>query len=101
VVTFYPTGDTKGVECTAVTDATGKYKLKQVRGGDGAPAGDYKVVISRYLKKDGTPLGPNEMPATAEAVESLPKRYSNHDAATLTAKVLAAGGDIPFDLKSR
>src|SRR5262245_53793185 len=53
-VTFSPTGTTKGIECTGITDDAGAYKLKQIRGEDGAPPGEYTVVISRFLKKDGS-----------------------------------------------
>ena len=101
VVRFYPTGATQGIECMGVTDAAGKYKLQQIRGGEGAPPGDYKVVISRFLKKDGTLPAPDEPPANVDASESLPKRYSDLEATTLTANVPAAGGEFPFQVTAR
>jgi len=100
-VTFYPTGQTKGVECVGTTDEAGKYKLKQIHGTDGAPPGEYKVVISLFLKPDGSKLGPNEQPINVGAAESIPQNYSDVDGTTLTATVPATGGDFPFEVTSR
>lgn len=58
VVTFSPTGTTKGVDCLGLTDEEGKYKLKQIRGKDGAPQGTYRVFISQMKRGDGTIVAP-------------------------------------------
>jgi hypothetical protein len=102
VVTFIPRQAESGIECTGMTDDAGLFKLKQLRGGEGAPPGEYTVVISRLVKPDGTPVPPNspEPPADLGAVESLPARYSNPAESKLTANVPAQGGEFKFDLTS-
>ncbi|QDT28736.1 hypothetical protein Enr10x_40810 [Gimesia panareensis] len=100
-VTFVPQGETKGVECVGFTDESGKFKLKQVRGGEGAPPGSYKVVINHFVKGDGSPIkiDGSEPPANLGAVESLPIKYSSFLDSKLTAQVNDAGGEFTFDLK--
>jgi len=100
-VTFVPMGATKGVECVGVTDDSGKYKLQQIRGAEGAPAGEYRVVINYYLKADGTPIkiDGSEAPANLGADEALPPEYSSFTDSRLTAQVTDAGGEFPFELK--
>ncbi|MDB5389742.1 MAG: hypothetical protein JWM11_5388 [Planctomycetaceae bacterium] len=102
MVTFVPRTGTKGIECTGVTDETGDFDLKQIRGKDGVPPGEYTVVINRYVKADGTPvaLDGSEPPANLGAVESLPSCYSNPGESKLTAKVTEEGGTFRFDLNS-
>jgi len=99
-VTFVPSGTTKGVECVGVTDDAGKYTLRQLRGGDGAPPGEYRVVVNRFVKNDGSPISLNtgEFPADVGAVESLPPRYSTMDS-QLVVTVPPMGGDVPIELK--
>lgn len=102
MVTFIPRGETKGIECVGVTDATGDYKMQQVRGSEGVPPGEYSVVINRYVKPDGTPvaLTGGEPPANLGAVESLPGHYSNPAETVLHASVPENGGAFNFELKS-
>lgn len=102
-VMFAPRGATKGIECVGVTDETGKYTLTQTRGGEGVPPGEYTVVVSRYVRGDGTPirLDPKEPPANQGAVESLPPQYSSSIDSVLVATVPETGGEFKFDLKSR
>lgn len=102
-VTFSPKGTTKGIECVGVTDAAGKYKLKQIRGGDGVPPGEYAVIVNRYVKPDGTPvpLDGTVAPADLGAVESLPPQYSNPTEPSLAATVPEKGGEFNFDLLSQ
>jgi len=106
-VTFVPKGLTKGVECIGVTDEQGKYTLKQMRGAEGAPAGEYLVAISQFKKSDGSPFildfsdGEPEAPINQGAVESLPLKYSSVLDSILNAQVTDAGGDFPFELESK
>jgi hypothetical protein len=100
-VTFIPTGNTKGIECSGRTDSAGVYTPQQVRGEDGVPAGSYKVVISRFLR-NGQPVDPNESGDVGGVLtESLPSQYSNPGTTELTAKVEPGGGEIDFNLQSK
>lgn len=101
-VLFVPSGATKGIECVGYTDENGKFSLEQLRGAAGAPPGEYRVVVSRYLK-NGQPvkLGPEEFPANVGAVESMPLKYSSPTESILVATVPPSGGEIPVELKSR
>jgi hypothetical protein len=81
-----------------VTDAAGKFETKTATTQTTAYEGKYRVTISRMVKPDGSPLGPDEMPADFLAVESLPARYSNPLETTLDATVPAGGQQFEFKL---
>tara|TARA_R110002111_G_scaffold191869_2_gene258212 strand:- start:26446 stop:26913 length:468 start_codon:yes stop_codon:yes gene_type:complete len=100
-VTFVPRGATKGVECVGFTDESGKYTLTQIRGAEGAPPGEYRVVINHFVKSDGTPvkIDGGEAPANVGADEALPAIYSDFTNSILSAQVTEAGGEFPFELK--
>ena len=101
VVTFIPTGDTKGIECVGQTDETGEYTPKQIRGSEGVPPGTYKVVFSR-LMRGGKPIAAEEDPGSGGiAVESLPEKYSNPATTKETATVAEDGGRFDFQLTSK
>lgn len=100
-VTFIPQGQTKGIECQGTTDEGGRYQLQQQHGAEGAPPGNYKVVISRLLRGDGTPLPEEGAGAGGIAVESLSPRYSDVRVSQLTAVIPQAGGEFNFDLQSK
>jgi hypothetical protein len=101
-VTFIPAGSTQGIECSGLTNSEGVYVPRQMRGEEGVPAGDYKVVISRMLQ-NGQPIDPDKPPSTEGGVltESLPPKYSNPGSTTLKAKVDPGGGAIDFPLSSK
>jgi hypothetical protein len=86
-VTFHPLGDTKGLGGSAVTDADGRYELVSARVNKGVAPGEYRVVVSRRLRPDGSPPDPNVPPIESDARETLPAAYSRLDASTLTARV--------------
>ena len=96
-----PIGNTAGAGSLGRTDDQGVYKLKYFRGGDGAVAGEYKVVISRRILPDGSavPENYNVGPMDSDARESLPIEYSDPDQSTLTATIAAGGAPVDFHLK--
>jgi hypothetical protein len=83
----------------AVTAADGTYHLQTSEHRVGEYKGPCKVSISKFLKSDGTPLGPNEPPFAGGATESLPRKTSTLETTTLTADVPEGGGTFDFDLK--
>lgn len=102
MVTFRPDGETKGVDSQGMTNAAGEFSLDQIRGGQGASLGTYRVTVSRFVTADGKPvvLDPATPPADAGAVESLPTKYSSAGETTLKATVAQTGNDaLKFELK--
>jgi hypothetical protein len=95
-VIFMPTKSTVGNNAEGITDTAGHYRLAGGRD-TGLPAGDYKVVISRRLLKDGSPA-PADTPAEVFVTESLPAPYSNRDTTRLTATVPENGATLDFPL---
>lgn len=76
-VRFVPQGQTGGHGGTGKTDAAGKYEILANRSENrkGLLPGEYKVVLSRMLMPDGTPLPPNVPPIDSGARESVPTAY--------------------------
>lgn len=103
MVTFTPLDEGMGPDCQGVTDAEGRFSLKQVRGGEGAPVGSFKVVVNRYVKSDGTvvALAEGEFPANVGATESLPPRYSSATETELKSNVTDATDRLKIELKSK
>jgi len=98
-LTFSPDETTKTQGGVGVTGADGKYTVTGPQGGSGLAPGTYKVVISRMLRKHGTPPPPDVPPIESDARETLPAVYSSPEKSTLTATV-EPGKPIDFDLKS-
>jgi hypothetical protein len=103
VLTFTPTGDTRGGGATGRTGPDGKYTLKEPRGGSGAVAGAYKVVISKRVMPDGSdvPADYNVPEMDSPARETLPAHYSSPEQTTLIKTVPPEGGTVDFALKGR
>jgi hypothetical protein len=100
-VLFLPDGSTAGFGGMGITDPAGEYQLKGTRGGVGVPPGEYKVVISRLVKPDGTTPPPDAKLAEIDARESLPAYYTNPAITTLKATVTEKGGKLDFELRTR
>lgn len=97
---FIPRNGTKGDNCYAQADASGRYQVSQIRGSDGAQAGEYSVIIEYYVKPDGSPLQPGELPRAVAAAQKLPPKYSSLSATILKATIPEGGGVCDFDLES-
>lgn len=102
-ILFVPSEGTKGIECSGITDDDGRFELKHPHGPTGAPAGNYRVVISHLVDSRGLAILPNPdiPPADQGAVESLPPRYSSFDQTILKAEVPHTAGELKFELTSR
>jgi hypothetical protein len=106
-VMFIPTSG-QSSDAGGVTDESGKYDLKSGEGqGAGALPGEYRVVVTRLVKPDGTVVPPSpekspmELMTQENAKESVPGKYSDLLKSTLKAKVEASGGTHDFPLKSK
>ena len=91
----------EGASFAARTKDDGSYQLEGLAGRGAACKGACQVVISRYLKPDGSPLGPEEFPALVQATESLPPKYSFPGETTLSVDVPEQGGKFDFPLTSK
>jgi hypothetical protein len=101
-VQLIPQGQNQGQTGFAKTDASGKFTIGTADGKTkGGSAGDYKVVISKHVKPDGSDYvaKPDEDPMLANYKELLPAVYSNPEQTKLTTNVPAEGKkDLSFKL---
>lgn len=92
---FIPTGDTRGQGGAAVTNEDGRYMATTPYGESGLTAGEYKVVVSKRVLPANvhfdTPPDKSLPPADNPYQESLPPKYSDRLASTLTMSVPANG----------
>lgn len=102
LVRFLSAAD-KGADASGITNDDGKYELKILvdqKDKAGAPPGDYKVVVSRFVTPGGEAYDPSK-PTEVPGMESLPPRFSDPNMSTLKATVPAGGGTADFDLKGK
>jgi hypothetical protein len=109
-VTFFPAPPevagapptTLGNGGSGTTDASGKFEAFSADGRSGIPVGTYRVLFSKVVKPDGTPLGPDEMAADANATNILPEVYGSPTETPIGADVPAAGTSaLVFALDSK
>jgi hypothetical protein len=102
-VAFVAAGDTAGAGGVGITDESGKYHLAHFREGTGAEPGEYKVLISKIVLPDGSPIPPGTTSVAELQTRNLvPARYSDYYNTVLKAVVTQVGtstGD--FALTSR
>lgn len=110
IVTFIPIDGTPGGGAVATTDVDGRYVMRSpqrtsgLRGqrvlmSDGVPPGRYRVVVSRRLHADGSPMRQDEIPMESQAVETIARVFSDELASTLIADVPTAGGTFDWQVK--
>jgi hypothetical protein len=101
-IQLIPQGENMGQTGFAKTDAAGKFTIGSADGEQkGATAGEYKVVISKHVKPDGTDYipKPDEDPMIASYKELLPPVYSNSEQTKLKTTIPAEGKkDLVFKL---
>ena len=100
-LTFIPLEGTSGQGGTGTTDSAGKYDVTHFRAGKGAEPGTYRVVISKLVMQDGSPIPAGQSAAELLTKDAVPQQYSDYNATTLKATVEAGGKPIDFALKSR
>lgn len=98
LVTFVPTGETKGTGAVATTDEQGKFKLMHRTGQEGVEVGKYKVTFSKFALRDGSPIPPGEDGAIS-GMEHIPPKYSNLDQSREVAEVRDGGDEFLFELQ--
>jgi hypothetical protein len=89
-VQLVPQGETMGQAGFGKTDQAGKFSIGPAGSKQrGAAPGEYKVVISKYVKPDGTDYvpKPDEDPMLGNYKELLPAAYSDPGRSVLTVNV--------------
>jgi hypothetical protein len=84
-----------------VADSSGKFELTTFIAKDGAPSGEYKVMI-RWPAAKKAPAANEDPDRISGGFDRLKGRYLNPDQSGLTAKVADAPTEVPaFELKSK
>jgi hypothetical protein len=99
VISFIPTASTKGEGGIGTADQDGNFTLIGSRRGDkGVVPGKYKVRVSRFVERDGSPLPPDWTQAEhPNARETVPAPYSSPES-PLEVTVPEQGGDVKVEL---
>lgn len=101
-VTFIGVGATPGEGATGITDDAGRYELAHFRAGKGAMPGEYKVVISKRVMSDGSPIPAGTLSiAELSTREVLPPRYSDYNNSRLKATVIKDNPPVDFQVTSQ
>ena len=103
-IAFVPQGGEAKVDSGGEIKADGTYELSTHKPGDGAMAGDFKVVITQTVFNEPERVADGEgLPKAAAAAvpqaEQIPAIYSDFEKSPLTAKVEAKSqNEFNFDL---
>jgi hypothetical protein len=99
VISFVPMSTTKGEGGIATADQDGSFTLIGSRRGDkGVVAGKYKVRVSRFVERDGSPLPADWTQADhPHAKETVPPPYSGMES-PLEVTVPEAGGTVNVEV---
>ena len=102
-IAFVPNGATRGTGANGYTDAAGHYELMAKSGKKGVPAGEYRVVITKFVMPDGSdfPADSKLAPIESSAKQSLPPKYSEADQTVLKANVSENACVIDFPLSGK
>jgi hypothetical protein len=94
-VIFHPAdGTADGTRPNAITGPDGTFQLTTRAKGDGAPAGEYKVLVVRRVQDGPVDEGRSR--------NVLPEKYNRPDQTPLTATVHPGPNEIPtFNLSAR
>lgn len=97
-IRLIPISNTPGLGGSARTDHNGRFTILNAQGGQGVAAGEYKVVISKRKRADGSDADPNAPPIESDATESLPPIWSDENQTTLTVTISKEKKSYDFDL---
>lgn len=98
-ILFQPVADTKGEGGIGTADADGNFTLTGSRRGDpGLVPGKYKVRVSLFVDRDGSPLPSDAKQADyPHAEESVPAPYSSPDS-PLEVTIPEKGGAVTVEV---
>lgn len=93
---FIPSKSRQVQPSWAYTDAAGKYALKTPEGNSGVQEGEYRIVISKLVMHDGSPIPPGSQTAAVDGRELVPHPHSD-PRETKNVAIVTKEGDI-FDV---
>lgn len=97
-ITFIPVASTAGQGGTGRTGPDGKYELMHFREGKGVDPGEYMVVVSKMVLRDGSPIPSGTLSAAEMDIrEMIPRKFSDYNGSTLKTTVVV--GDLPHDFQ--
>jgi hypothetical protein len=98
-VTFHPVNPgPEAVHPVGQTDEQGRFTLTSQVSGDGAPAGEYRVAVVRFLARQGKGAAEGD----SVTVNDLPARYGSAEQSGLRAVVGQGENRLPpFELKRK
>jgi len=101
-VTFISNGTDAKLSYLGATDETGHFVLKNRQGEAGCEAGQFKVIISKRVLSDGSPMPQEDSPEAAamaaDSKELLPAKFSARDTTELLYDVPAGGQEFQINL---
>lgn len=87
-----------------VSDATGKFVIGAADKNIGLPEGDYKVVFSQMVGKDGKPIygsGGKKSEVVVGEREAVPELYRDSKSTPVSAHVSRDGNQFKFEIGSK
>ena len=96
-VAFIPVKSNQQQPSYGYTDDDGKYVLKTPEGYVGVSPGEYRIVVSRMVMEDGSPIPPGSQTGAAEGHESIPFPHCDPRATKHVAVV--SDGTQEFDVE--
>lgn len=105
-IAFIPQGSNATVDAGGEIMPDGTYELSTTNPGDGAMAGEFRVVVTQTVFKepdggeDGKAVTSEATAIVAEA-DRIPAIYSDYEKSPLTAKVEAKSNELNFNLKRK
>jgi len=101
-VTFAVVGGTPGLGGVGITDEAGNFEIADFRAGKGLAPGEYKVLVSKIVMADGSPIPAGTVSIAELSTRDLvPRRYSDPNATVLKQTVREGGAPVTLELTSR
>jgi hypothetical protein len=99
-VAFVPEKSKQPQPSWGFSDASGKYSLKTVEGEAGVALGTYRIVITKLVMEDGSPIPPGSQTGGADGKELVPFPHCDPRQTKNVANVTKDGEVFDIAIKS-
>ena len=96
-VAFIPAKSKQPQPSWGYSDAAGNYQLKTPEGKTGISLGEYRIVVSKLVQKDGSPIPKGSQTAAADGLELVPFPHSD-PRQTKNVAIVTKNGEV-FDVE--